>query len=129
MSDLLRGELKRLKRAMIVYKAAWKPGARLCTPCIVKLRIPAGARVVLFNGPTLNTRKCRADRAEVLSITFRDRRFQRPIKVAESDYTSQFVYTVGETVRPSHFSRSTKAMCAGGIHFFRNEKDARAYMW
>lgn len=126
MNELMtEGKLKQLKRAMIVYKKVW---VNQWGHGIAKLRIPAGARVVLFDGPDVSTRKCRASRAVVLSITLGKQKF----KTAEAQFkptptSPVFVYRVGKTAVPSWFNPDTSVVCTGGIHFFRKRADALLY--
>ena len=87
---------------------------------IIKLFIPEDARRSSSTG-----RKCRCDKARVMSITSLDGRFQH--KMAYSGYDSNFVYEVGEEVSVTDFYEDRFEECAAGIHFFINREEAVRY--
>lgn len=69
------------------------------------------------------TRKCRCSKAKVLSITNRDGTKANIEKVA-SDYNSDFIYKVGETVEVPDFDENRWNECSTGIHFFITRDEA-----
>ena len=84
---------------------------------IVELEIPADA---LRSSAT--SRKCRASKAKVLSISDID---GNPAgEQVESDYDSSFVYVVGETVEVSDFDTNRWNECAPGIHHYITRAEA-----
>ena len=84
---------------------------------IVELEIPADA---LRSSAT--SRKCRASKAKVLSITDAD---GNPAgEQVASDYDSNFVYVVGETVEVSNFDTNRWNECAPGIHHYITRAEA-----
>lgn len=96
----------------------------ICTPVIIKLRIPEKA----LRSSAPGSRKCRASEAEVLSIETLDgsRKFKKGTK-AFSWYKTGFIYKVGETVKSSNFDECRYKECAEGIHFFMNRDEAIDY--
>jgi uncharacterized protein YjbI with pentapeptide repeats len=87
---------------------------------IVELLIPADAK-----RSSATTRKCRASKAHVLSITTFD---GAPAgQFICSDYDSSFVYTVGETVEVEYFDENRWNECAPGIHHFITRAEAVKY--
>ena len=94
--------------------------------CVVKLFIPEDAKRSSATG-----RKCRCDRAVVLSIEERDGKVHdKPEKYfyASSDHDSNFIYRVGETVSVDNFCEDRFRECAPGIHFFINKQEAIDYV-
>lgn len=84
---------------------------------IVELEIPAGA---LRSSAT--SRKCRASKAKVLSITNID---GNPAGDSiRSDYDNRFVYTIGETVKVDDFNENRWDECAPGIHHYITRAEA-----
>ena len=88
---------------------------------LVKLLIPEDARRSSATG-----RKCRADKAVVLSI--------EPIvaggvipEVVHSKHDKSFTYKVGQTVVAPDFDTDRFNECAPGIHFFINRQEAIDY--
>ena len=78
---------------------------------IVELEIPADA---LRSSAT--SRKCRASKAKVISITDKD---GNPAgEQVSSDYDKNFVYIVGETVEVENFDQNRWNECAPGIHHY-----------
>ena len=102
--------------AFIAWKKAYDEDAYL-----VKLLIPEDARRSSATG-----RKCRADKAVVLSI--------EPIvaggvvpEVVHSKRDTSFTYKVGQTVVAPDFDTDRFNECAPGIHFFINKQEAIDY--
>ena len=85
---------------------------------IVKLEICNDARRSSATG-----RKCRCDKAKVLSITNIDGSPATETKVC-SDYDLNFIYKVGEIVEEPNFCENRFEECASGIHFFINRQEA-----
>lgn len=84
---------------------------------IVELEIPADA---LRSSAT--SRKCRASKARVLSITHKD---GTPAEDSvASNYDPSFVYTVGQTVEVPDFDTDRWIECAPGIHHFITRREA-----
>lgn len=90
-------------------------------PALVKLEIPADAR-----RSSGFRRKCRCDKAKVLSIETFD---GKPLTTAYSFYDNTFVYETGKTVSVPDFCENRWEECAPGIHFFMTEKEARQYVY
>ena len=85
----------------------WK---KLRNERIAKLLIPAEAKRSNATG-----RKCRAEYAKVLEIW----EGETAVETGDSKYDNNFVYLVGETVRPElPFNENRWSECASGIHFF-----------
>ena len=87
---------------------------------IVELEIPADAM-----RSSATSRKCRASKARVISITDVDGN-PGGDSVA-SDYDSDFVYRVGETVDVPNFDTNRWNECAPGIHHFITRGEAVQY--
>lgn len=88
---------------------------------IVELRIPKDAK-----RSSATTRKCRASKAVVLSITSIDGK--KHYKIAFASYNSNFFYKVGETVVPTNgYEENRWIACAAGIHHFITRDEAVAY--
>ena len=105
--------------AFIGYKKAWV-GKDPPTPAIVELEIMADARRCSATG-----RKCRCDKAKVLSITSPD--VKEHYESAFSDYDASFIYKVGEIVEVKDFDKNRWNECSTGIHFFINRQEAVDY--
>ncbi len=90
-------------------------------PCLVKLRIPKDARRSSATG-----RKCRADKAVVLSIESIDAEAVAP-EVVYSRYDTSFAYKVGQSIVVPDFDTDRFNECAPGIHFFINRQEAIEY--
>lgn len=88
---------------------------------IVVLSIPSDAKRSSATG-----RKCRCDKATVLSIDEIGGKHSGRTKVT-SDHDSKFVYRVGETVTVDNFDENRLNECAPGIHFFINRREAEEY--
>ena len=87
---------------------------------IVKLEILADAKRSSATG-----RKCRCDKAKVLSISDINR-FQE-FNDAISKHDLSFVYKVGEIVSVEDFCDDRWNECASGIHFFITRQEAVEY--
>ena len=88
---------------------------------IVELEILSDARRC-----SATSRKCRCDKAKVLSIQNTD---GTPAIVTEaaSKYDDSFIYRVGEVVEVKDFCEDRWEECAAGIHFFINRQEAVNY--
>ena len=86
---------------------------------LVKLGIPADAKRSNGFG-----RKCRAEYARVLEILHGDTN----VDEARSQHDSEFIYRVGETVRPDSFDEDRWNQCAPGIHFYITRAEAEAHV-
>lgn len=87
---------------------------------VCKLRIPAEAKRSNATG-----RKCRAEYAEVLEIWSGKNR----VRSGTSFHDNDFVYRVGEIVRPDSFCDDRWDECAPGIHFFITRLEAEIYLF
>ena len=88
---------------------------------IVELEILPDARRCSATG-----RKCRCDKAKVLSITNLDGS-KADVEEIESSYDSSFIYKVGEIVEEPDFNEDRWNECSQGIHFFINRQEAVNY--
>ena len=88
---------------------------------IVELEIPADAM-----RSSATSRKCRASKAKVLSITDID---GNPAgDCVESNHDPSFIYVVGETVEAKDFDTNRWNECAPGIHHFITRDEAVKYV-
>lgn len=130
-----KGEYIAFKKALVyVYKKSGKSatsdflnnkltGIIVEMPVIIELRIPKDAK-----RSSATTRKCRASKAEVLSITSIDGKKRYKKAVASWPGASKFVYEVGKTVVPNNgFEENRWIACAAGIHHFITRDEAVAY--
>ena len=91
---------------------------------IIELEIPSDA---LRSSST--TRKCRCSKAKVVSITNLDGT-PSDVKSVASNYDSEFIYNLGETVEVPNFDTNRWNECAPGIHFFITRQEAVDYaLW
>lgn len=88
---------------------------------IVCLEIPEDAK--RLSG---TTRKCRCNKAKVLSISNMDGSESGLIEI-ESSYDREFIYRVGEMVQVEGFDDDRWNECSTGIHFFINRQEAVEY--
>lgn len=88
---------------------------------IVCLEIPADAK-----RSSATSRKCRCDKAKVLSIEKIDGG-PAEINQVSSNYDSSFIYKVGELVSVPDFCDYRWVECASGIHFFMSREEAVAW--
>ena len=96
-------------------------GYKKASGYIVELEILSDARRCSATG-----RKCRCDKAKVLSIQNLDGTIA-DIKSVASSYAKKFVYAVGEIVEEPNFCEDRWNECAEGIHFFINRQEAVEY--
>ena len=95
-------------------------GYKKASGLVVELEIPADAR-----RSSATSRKCRASKAKVLSITDID---GNPAgSQVKSNYDPNFVYTIGETVEVSDFDDDRWNECSTGIHHFITRAEAVIY--
>lgn len=88
---------------------------------IIELKIPKDAK-----RSSATSRKCRASKAKVLSITSIDGK--KHYKIAFAGYNSNFFYKVGKTVVPTNgYEENRWIECAAGIHHFITRDEAVAY--
>ena len=87
---------------------------------IVKLLITEDAK-----RSSATTRKCRCDKAKVISITRLDGK--ENFTTAYSYYDRNFQYTVGQTVIVDDFDEDRWNECSTGVHFFRTREEAIDY--
>ena len=90
---------------------------------VVKLEILADARRCSSTG-----RKCRCDKARVLTISNLDGT-DANISSVSSDRDESFIYTVGEVVEVPDFDTYRWNDCSAGIHFFINRQEAVEYYY
>lgn len=88
---------------------------------IVTLFIPEDAKRT-----SGTTRKCRCNKAKVLSITNLDGSMSELTEVP-SDYDENFIYQVGEYVEEANFDENRWEDCTTGIHFFITRDEAVRY--
>ena len=84
---------------------------------IVELRIPADAKRLSAAG-----RKCRANKAVVISITTLEG--DPAGNEVRSDHDKSFAYRVGETVEVQNFDENRWNECAPGIHHYITREEA-----
>ena len=87
---------------------------------IVKLLITEDAK-----RSSATTRKCRCDKAKVISITSLDGK--ENFTTAYSYYDRFFQYTVGQTVIVDDFDEDRWNECSTGVHFFITREEAVDY--
>ena len=87
---------------------------------IVKLLITEDAK-----RSSATTRKCRCDKAKVISITSLDGK--ENFTTAYSYYDRFFQYTVGQTVVIDDFDEDRWNECSTGVHFFITREEAIDY--
>lgn len=88
---------------------------------IVELEILSDAK-----RSSATSRKCRASKAKVLSITTLDGK-DAGISSVQSNYSNSFIYVVGETVEVPNFDEDRWNECAPGIHHFITRQEAMNY--
>ena len=71
------------------------------------------------------SRKCRCDKAKVLSIESVDG--EEMFTEVKSDFDSNFIYKVGEIVKVDNFCEDRWKECAAGLHFFITRQEAINY--
>ena len=87
---------------------------------IVELEIQENAK-----RSSATTRKCRASKAKVLSITSIDGK--EHFEEAKSSRDQSFVYRVGETIEVKDFDENRWSECSTGIHHFITREEAVFY--
>jgi len=70
--------------------------------------------------------KCRCSKAKVLSIEDLDGTISDLTEV-KSNYKSDFIYKIGETVEVTDFDENRFNECSTGIHFFMSREQAKQY--
>lgn len=88
---------------------------------IVKLEILADAK-----RSSATTRKCRCNKARVISITKLDGS-ETVVFEIPSSWDSSFIYKIGEIVSVDDFDDDRWNECSTGIHFFINRQEAVDY--
>ena len=83
---------------------------------VLTLLIPADAA----RTGSLVGKKCRADRAKVVSSSVEGETFR-------SLYDHSFTYKVGEMVTEPGYDGDTRVECTDGVHFFMTQEEAKAY--
>jgi hypothetical protein len=96
----------------------WKKGA---DGRLINLEIPAEAK----RTASLVGRKCRAEYAKVLAIYDKD---GNPVKEYAGWRERDFIYRVGETVRPDKYCDDIRTECSHGIHFFHTKEEAENWL-
>lgn len=71
------------------------------------------------------SRKCRASKAKVLSITSFDEK--QNVQSISSDYDENFIYEVGKIVEVTNFDTNRWNECSTGIHHFITREEAVKY--
>lgn len=124
-ADLHGADLRRAKNIPIVPYACPDFGVfigwKKANGYIVCLEIPEDAKRLSATG-----RKCRCDKAKVLSITKKDGT-DSGLKKIPSDRDENFIYRVGEMVEVNNFDEDRWNECSTGIHFFINRQEAVEY--
>lgn len=88
---------------------------------LVKLEIPEDA-----NRSSGSSRKCRCDKAKVLTITDLDG--SNPIdEILNTSQEHEVLYKVGEMVYPDSFDENRWNECSHGIHFLTDKQEAINY--
>ena len=87
---------------------------------IIQLEIPEEAKRLSSTG-----RKCRCDKAKVLSI--KSINGSEEFETAISVYDHNFVYKTGEVVSVDNFDEDRWNECSTGINFFINRSEAEVY--
>lgn len=97
-------------------------GYKKANGLIVKLEILSDARRCSATG-----RKCRCDKARVLSIQNLNKDLNCNVKAVASNYDRNFIYQIGEIVEEPEFDENRWNECGKGIHFFVNRQEAVEY--
>ena len=95
-------------------------GYKKASGLVVELEIPADAR-----RSSATSRKCRASKAKVLSIT--DINGNPAGGQVKSNYDPNFVYAIGETIEVTDFDDNRWNECSTGIHHFITRAEAVIY--
>jgi hypothetical protein len=86
-----------------------------CRDRWVKLLIPENAK-----RSSATTYKCRTSKAKTIEI-------EGGLTEIASNYDSNFIYRVGETIEVSNFDENRWKECSKGIHFFMSKEMAKRY--
>lgn len=125
-ADLWGADLRKAKNIPFFPLACPEKGEfvafKKCGGYVVELLIPADAKRC-----SATTRKCRASYAKVLSITTLTGEPVNTDSVANTAYSPNIVYKVGELVYPDEFDDDRWNECSHGIHFFINRQEAVEY--
>ena len=113
-ADLTRADLPPLKT--VLPEGAFTAYKKVRGGVVLTLLIPADAA----RTGSLVGKKCRADRAKVVSASVEGLSFQ-------SLYDHSFTYTVGEVVFEPNYDSDTRVECTDGIHFFMTREEAEAF--
>ena len=100
---------------------AFKKASNNYNNYIVELLIPEDARRC-----SATSKKCRCDKAKVLSITKLDGTSDG-VDTVYSLYDETFAYKIGETVEVKNFDDNRWNECSTGIHFFLTRQEAVEY--
>ena len=116
----------RITKEMKVFKKAYY---KYYHQVIVNLVIPVDAIIHFpesnYSVDEIDNRKMRASKAFVHSIASKNNK--EILNVAHSDWSVDFKYIVGKTVKPTYSFCSTPYQCESGIHFFMQLEDALIY--
>ena len=128
-ADLTRADLTRANLTRADLYGAILPPLKITLPegdftaykkvrdgVVLTLLIPADAK----RTGSLVGRKCRADRAKVVSSSVEGDTFR-------SLWDYDFIYTVGEVVTEPNYSGDTRVECTRGVHFFLTREEAEAF--
>ena len=96
-------------------------GYKKASGYIVELEICANAK-----RSSATSRKCRCNKAKVLSITYSDGSDSGLTEIT-SDFNKEFVYRVGEIAEAPDFDENRWDECTAGIHFFITRGEAVKY--
>lgn len=101
---------------------AWKIilGVNRTDYLICKLLIPEDAKRI-----STPSRKCRSDKAVVLSIETLDGII---VTAGRSSFNPKFIYKVGQTIKSDSYNDSSTCGCGNGINFFMSREDALDYI-
>ena len=132
-ADLSRADLSRADLNNVIYNENTAFFAMTCPEegefigykkCaeekIVKLLIMEEAK-----RSSATSRKCRASKVKVLEIT--NIKNTKKYEMAKSQYDSDFIYKIGETIEVKDFDEDRWKECSAGIHFFITREEAVQY--
>lgn len=121
--------LERAPRNFFVWKKAYIGKKAV----LVKMKITKGTKIRCghgspgVGGDRISDYKCRAEKANVVSLFYRDGTKLRKDQIAHSHYSSGFGYKAGQTVECCLPFCNTWNVCASGIHFFISKDHALRY--
>lgn len=118
-----------LRRNIVGYKKVKTGTALFSSTAIVKLLIPAGAKVICGEAKdgkffTTVQVKLRTNLAKVMYI--QDTVTKKKMKFGYASHDN-YKYTAGSIVKPTNYFNSTFRTCASGIHFFLTKEEAQSY--